>query len=146
MDSWMTSLARHYDKVRALYPDDDLLILFDIDGTILDMRCMILSVLREYDEEHDTTLFQALELADIDTHENQVDQLLENLNLPRPLCRKVQIRQALAGVRHTCTTLALDRVLDLQIRPSTRQKTIRRADPAPQSYATPVRATVRLIA
>ncbi len=90
MDSWMRRLARHYDKVRARYPDDELLIMFDIDGTILDMRCMILYLLREYDEEHDAALFQGLELTDIDAHENQVDQLLENLNLPRPLCRKVE--------------------------------------------------------
>ncbi len=90
MDSWMTRLARHYDKVRARYPDDELLILFDIDGTILDMRCMILFLLKKYDDEHGTTLFQGLGLADINVHENKVDRLLEGLNLPRPLCRKVQ--------------------------------------------------------
>ena len=90
MVSWMGRLARHYDKVRARYPEDELLILFDIDGTILDMRCMILFLLRKYDEEHDTTLFQGLGLADIDIHENHVDRLLERLNLPGRLCRKVR--------------------------------------------------------
>ena len=90
MDSWMTRLARHYDKVRARYPDDELLILFDIDGTILDMRCMVLFLLRKYDEQHDTTLFQGLGLADIEVHENHVDRLLEGLNLRRSLRRKVQ--------------------------------------------------------
>ncbi len=89
MDSWMTRVARHYDKVCARYPDDELLILFDIDGTILDMRCMILYLLTKYDEEHDTSLFQGLELTDIDVHEDQVDHLLEGLNLSRPLCQKV---------------------------------------------------------
>ena len=90
MDSWMTRLARHYDKVRARYPDDELLILFDIDGTILDMRWMVLFLLRRYDHEHDTTLFQGLGLADIEVHENHVDRLLEGLNLRRSLCRKVR--------------------------------------------------------
>ncbi len=90
MDSWMTRVALQYDKVCALYHDDELLILFDIDGTILDMRCMILFVLRKYDEEHETTLFGELGLTDIDVHENHVDRLLEGLNIPRPLCRKVQ--------------------------------------------------------
>ena len=89
MKSWMSKLARHYDKVRARHPDDELLILFDIDGTILDMRCMVLYLLTKYDEEHGTSLFQRLDLADIDVHEDQVERLLEGLELPRPLCRKV---------------------------------------------------------
>ena len=90
MVSWMGRLARHYDKIRARYPEEELLLLFDIDGTILDMRCMILFLLRKYDEEHDTTLFQGLGPADIDVHENHVDRLLERLNLPRRLRRKVE--------------------------------------------------------
>ena len=90
MVSWMARLARHYDKVRARYPDDELLILFDIDGTILDMRCMVLNLLTKYDDEHDTDLFQGLELSDIDVHEDQVDSLLESLNIPRRLRKKVQ--------------------------------------------------------
>ena len=89
MKSWMSKLARHYDKVRARHPDDELLILFDIDGTILDMRCMVLYLLTKYDEEHGTTLFQRLALADIDVHEDQVERLLEDLKLPRPLRQKV---------------------------------------------------------
>ena len=90
MESWMTRLARQYDKDRARYPDDELLILFDIDGTILDMRCMILYLLTKYDKEHGTSLFQGLELPDIEVHEDQIDRLLDGLNLPRPLCQKVQ--------------------------------------------------------
>ena len=89
MDSWMTRVARQYDKVRARYPDDELLILFDIDGTILDMRCMILYLLTKYDAEHGTSLFQGLELPDIEVHEDDIDRLLEGLNLPRSLCQKV---------------------------------------------------------
>ena len=89
MDRWMARVARQYDNACARYPDDGLLILFDIDGTILDMRCMILYLLTKYDEEHGTSLFQGLELSDIDVHEDQVDHLLEGLNLSRPLCQKV---------------------------------------------------------
>ena len=90
MVSWMARLARHYDKVRAQYPDDKLLILFDIDGTILDMRCLVLNLLTKYDEEHDTDLFRELKLSDIDVHEEQVGSLLESLNIPRRLRQKVQ--------------------------------------------------------
>ncbi len=83
MDNWMTTLAHHYDRIRARYPDDELLVFFDIDGTILDMRHMIMYLLRTYDQEHDSAFFEGLELGDIDLHENQVDRLLERLNLPR---------------------------------------------------------------
>ena len=46
---WMKKLAQHYEKMRSIYPSDRLIVLFDIDGTILDMRHMVLSVLYSYD-------------------------------------------------------------------------------------------------
>jgi hypothetical protein len=83
MTSWMKKLAKHYDKIRARHPDDELLILFDIDGTILDMRHMILYVLKAYDREHNTHYFGRLNVAgDVTVHENQVESLLESLNVP----------------------------------------------------------------
>ncbi|HZA00612.1 MAG TPA: hypothetical protein VE575_17765 [Acidimicrobiales bacterium] len=36
MSDWMRCLARHYAAVRAAHPQDQLLVVFDIDGTILD--------------------------------------------------------------------------------------------------------------
>ncbi len=89
MDNWMTTLARHYDRIRARYPDDELLMFFDIDGTIFDMRYMILNLLRKYDQEHDSAFFEGLELGDVDLHENHVDRLLERLNIPRPQRQRV---------------------------------------------------------
>lgn len=73
MPSWMKRLAQHYDKIRKRYPEDELLILFDIDGTILDMRCMVHYVLKAFDEAHDTDFFKSLAADDISVHENQVD-------------------------------------------------------------------------
>jgi len=46
MKSWMAELAAHYEKMRRRYPQDRLMLLFDIDGTILDMRAMVLYVHR----------------------------------------------------------------------------------------------------
>jgi hypothetical protein len=89
MASWMKKLARHYDKMRARYPEDDLLILFDIDGTILDMRYMVLHVLRRFDEAHETDYFENLTLETVDVHENQVDLLLDHLHVPRPQRERV---------------------------------------------------------
>ena len=38
---WMTELAAHYEKIRDQYPQDRHMILFDIDGTILDSRFLV---------------------------------------------------------------------------------------------------------
>ena len=52
--SWMAALASHYEDTRHLYHEDRLMILFDIDGTILDMRYMVLFVLKAFDKKHKT--------------------------------------------------------------------------------------------
>ena len=54
---WMTELASHYEKIRDQYPQDRHIILFDIDGTILDSRNMVLHVLQAFDEERSTSFF-----------------------------------------------------------------------------------------
>lgn len=82
MDDWMRSLADHYARYRTAHPDDRLLIVFDIDGTILDMRHMVCHVLHEYDEAHGTTWFSELRASDIDVHENEIERLLDARGLP----------------------------------------------------------------
>ncbi len=79
---WMSTLAARYEKTRRQYPQDNLMIVFDIDGTILDTRYMILCVLQAFDEEHGTNFFQKLQVSDIRIHENQVDRLLAELRIP----------------------------------------------------------------
>ncbi|RMF69927.1 MAG: hypothetical protein D6743_01055 [Calditrichaeota bacterium] len=78
----MSELASHYERMRKRYPDDRLMIVFDIDGTILDMRYMIFFTLKKYDKVHRTHLFDQLQLADVSVHENQLERLLENLGIP----------------------------------------------------------------
>ena len=79
---WMKKLAQHFEKMRSIYPGDRLIVLFDIDGTILDMRHMVLSVLSSYDQNHDSSHFDGLELSDIDVHENHVESLLSRMEIP----------------------------------------------------------------
>ncbi len=79
---WMRELARHYDEVRTAYPTDRLLLLFDIDGTILDLRFLVLHVLGWYDFVHGSKHFSDLRLTDIDVHENDVRYLLERQGVP----------------------------------------------------------------
>ena len=79
---WMSELAAKYEETRRQYPQDRLMILFDIDGTILDTRYMVLHVLQSFDREHGSQLFQKLRTSDIKVHENQVGSFLAELQIP----------------------------------------------------------------
>jgi hypothetical protein len=85
-NDWMRSLAEHYARCRAASTEDRLLLVFDIDGTILDMRHMVCHVLAGYDRAHGTDLFRGLRPDDVDVHENQVGRFLE----ARPLAPSVR--------------------------------------------------------
>jgi hypothetical protein len=78
----MRRLAAHYGRFCSEYPKDQLLIVFDIDGTILDMRHMVRHVLLSFDRAHGSGWFHGLTAADVTVHENQVDQLLRDMALP----------------------------------------------------------------
>ena len=60
------------------------MIVFDIDGTILDMRYMVRWVLLAYDRGHGTSYFHGLNVEDIQVHENQLDRFLEEWSFPQP--------------------------------------------------------------
>jgi beta-phosphoglucomutase-like phosphatase (HAD superfamily) len=82
MPDWMRSLAAHYARCRAEHPEDHLLVVFDIDGTILDMRHLVSRVLTEYDRVHGTRLFAGLTPYDVDVHENEIETFLDRRRLP----------------------------------------------------------------
>ena len=70
-------MASHYQWMRSKYPGEQLIVLFDIDGTIVDLRHMVLRLLREYDQKRGTSYFRNLGLSDINVNENQIETLLE---------------------------------------------------------------------
>jgi hypothetical protein len=82
MTDWMNSLASHYEALRYRYPDENLMIVFDIDGTILDMRHLILHALNAFDRTHGTSYFQGVRIPDIDFHEDHLPELLDRLRIP----------------------------------------------------------------
>ena len=82
MTDWMSSLASHYETLRDTYPDERLMIVFDIDGTILDMRHIILHALNRFDRNHGTKYFEKVRIPDIDFHEDHLPDLLERLQIP----------------------------------------------------------------
>jgi len=81
MNDWMKLLSNHYFQARRRHYRERLIILFDIDGTILDTRYLIHHVLREIDREHGTSHFTHLEAADIGFHEEDIDRLLDGLSI-----------------------------------------------------------------
>lgn len=85
----MTELAQHFQQMRRLYPRDKLIILFDIDGTILDMRYMVWRLLKSYDYLHQTDSFAGLAVADINVSENQILPLLVSRRIPPEQQRQI---------------------------------------------------------
>jgi hypothetical protein len=57
---WMWELALHYERMRRAYPDQQLCIVFDIDGTILDLPHLVVHALLGYDREHGSEYFRGL--------------------------------------------------------------------------------------
>jgi phosphoglycolate phosphatase-like HAD superfamily hydrolase len=81
----MRSLSVHVARMRAAYPDDELAVVFDIDGTIVDTRHLVVHVLLTYDRHHGTDHFQGITVEDVDRHETDVDGILERFPLPDPI-------------------------------------------------------------
>ncbi len=79
---WMRTLADHYANARRAHPSDELCIVFDIDGTILDLRHLVTHTLLAYDREQGTRLFHGIVPEDVTVPENQIEELLERLDVP----------------------------------------------------------------
>jgi len=82
MKEWMKKLELHYERTRNRYPEDRLMVLFDIDGTILDMRHTIRYALQSFDDRHGTAFFKNLNIGDIRVHETEAADLLEKYAVP----------------------------------------------------------------
>jgi len=80
---WMGALASHYDAIRGAYPTDEVVVVFDIDGTILDLRHLVVHVLLAYDRDRGTDLFHGLVADDIAVPETRIDLMLGDLDVAR---------------------------------------------------------------
>lgn len=86
---WMRLLSSHYVNIREQYPADKLLILFDIDGTILDMRHVIHHVLQNIDRKHGARHFAHLHISDVTIHEEQIEKFLDRFTIDPYEKRKI---------------------------------------------------------
>ncbi|GIU85372.1 MAG: hypothetical protein KatS3mg008_2147 [Acidimicrobiales bacterium] len=88
-DNWMRVLARKYRTLRRAHPDTDLALVFDIDGTILDMRHALSWTLLEFDRVHGTRFFKGLTPSDVTVHEDEVERIFERFPVPPHLRLRV---------------------------------------------------------
>jgi hypothetical protein len=85
----MRALAGHVDDMRRAYPNDDLAIVFDIDGTIVDTRHLVVHILLSFDRRHGTDHFRGVTADDVVAHETHVEAILGPFALPDDLHRRV---------------------------------------------------------
>lgn len=72
-----------HEKSRKQYLYDNLMIVFDVDGTIFDMYYRVFFVLKSFDKYNYFKYFYDLKIRDINKEdEDQIDQLLERLEIP----------------------------------------------------------------
>ncbi len=77
----MRDLAFHYESIRDTHPLSEIMIVFDIDGTVLDERYLVLSVLRSYDRRHSTSCFENLRAEDITSSPGELDSMLKDFGI-----------------------------------------------------------------
>jgi hypothetical protein len=68
--------------MRRTHPDDPLLVVFDIDDTILDSRHAVLHVLASFDRHHGTRLFFGFTVDEVHGDDTDLRRLVEGLSIP----------------------------------------------------------------
>ena len=89
MKCWMKELAIRHERMKKLYPSDRLIVVFDIDDTILDLRHMVLHVLSAFDVRHETRYFRDLSIRDIGVSEFEVHRMMAEFGIPVPEQQRV---------------------------------------------------------
>lgn len=82
MRHWMRRLAEHHERMQRRYTGEKLMVAFDIDDTILDLRHMALHVLRSFDRRHGTGFFAGVGLDDVGTGETGIRGIIRQLSIP----------------------------------------------------------------
>jgi len=80
--TWMKKLADHYRRTTDRFLHEKHMIVFDIDGTILDSRYMVRYTLQSFDSHHGTDFFKEMKIADITQHETEINDILAACRIP----------------------------------------------------------------
>jgi hypothetical protein len=87
--NWMLALARHYAHLRSAYPTERLLVVFEIDGPIVDQRQLVRRRLLDYDRVHGTDHFRGVEVAEVEVDAGNLERCLIRRGLPAMVRRDV---------------------------------------------------------
>lgn len=90
----MKSLSEHYHLMSETHPHSQIMIVFDIDDTIVDIRIPLLYVLQKYDTNHSTSYFSDLTLEDIIFEEWHIQDWL-----PRIVSEQIERERIVKFVR-----------------------------------------------
>ena len=82
MRDWTRVLLNHHQDSLRRFPEDRLLLLFDVDDTFLDMRLAVASLLRAYDAAHGSAHFAALDPGTLDPFGRGIETVLEHCRVP----------------------------------------------------------------
>ena len=82
MKHWMRKLGEHHEKMQRRYQGENLMVVFDIDDTILDLRHMVLHVLRSFDYTHGTDFFAGVSVDGINATETELRNIIGRLSIP----------------------------------------------------------------
>ncbi len=82
MRDWIRVLLNHHEQSLRRFPDQRLLVLFDVDDTFLDMRLALASVLRAYDTAHGSAWFGALDPTTLDPFGRGIEDILVRCRVP----------------------------------------------------------------
>jgi hypothetical protein len=87
--NWILELARHYAHVRSAHPTDRLLLVFEIDGPIVDQRHIVRRRLLDYDRVHGSNHFSGVELAEVDVDAGNLERFITRRGLPATGAREL---------------------------------------------------------
>ncbi len=94
---WLRALFRHIEQARLDHPADELLVLFDIDGTLLDFRAGLIDLLERFDQEHGSSHFAGLSIEEVRLEEAPLRRLFEARQVPHHLRRELLARAERLG-------------------------------------------------
>jgi hypothetical protein len=111
MSSPLELLIMHHENMRILYPDAELMILCECDGTVYDRRALTLHVLRSFDTAHETTFFKKVTVGQLPNTLPDIYELLHLLDIPYGISRDIALWYSrnlwdIAAVRQAHSTLA----------------------------------------
>jgi hypothetical protein len=105
MSNALELLIMHHENMRILYPDDDLMVLCECDGSLYDTRMLTLHVLRSFDHEHQTSFFSRVSPEHLPVPLPDIEEVLCALEIPFGISAAITAwycrhRWDMDGVRH----------------------------------------------